>query len=485
MNLDKINLKKIKKIHFTGIKGVGMTALALCAHDLGIKVTGSDIEEHFVTDETLKKAGISWKSGFKKENINNPDLLVFTAAHGGEANIEVVAAEAKNIPILSHAQALGLFMNGKDGISVCGVGGKTTTSAMLVTVFDSAGFYPSYVIGAGNINFIGKPGKYDQKGRYFIAEADEYFTSPQDLKPRFFYQNPKIAIISNVEFDHPDVYKNFNQTLKTFQTFIAKVPNDGLIVICLDNPNNRKLLRLISARGRSSPGGKSPIETYGFSPEADWRITSINQSNEKVFFKVEHRDLVINELILSVPGRFNVRNAVAALITANFCGISVNKIKNALREFKGVKRRFEFIKEINGIRLYDDYAHHPVQIKATLKAAKEWFKNKRILVVFQPHTYTRTKALFKEFSQSFADADLTIITEIYASARERKDSRISGRMLAQEISKLQANVVYKNGRKEVAEFLQLKAKKGDIIFTLGAGDIFNWQSSIARAIESN
>ena len=479
-----MDLKKIKSIHFTGIKGVGMTALALCANDLGIKVTGSDIEERFVTDETLKKAGIFWKPGFKKENIGNPDLLVFTAAHGGQSNIEVVAAEAKNIPVLSHAQALGLFMNGKDAISVCGVGGKTTTSAMLATIFDVAGFHPSYTIGAGNINPIGNPGKYDQKGRYFIAEADEYFTSPQDLKPRFFYQNPKIAVISNVEFDHPDVYKDFNQTLRTFQTFITKVPNDGLIVICIDNPNNRKLLQLISARSRSAPGGKSPVETYGFSPEADWRITLINQSNKKVFFKVKHRDLAINELILSVPGRFNVKNAVAALITANFCGIPINKIKKGLERFKGTKRRFELVKEIKGVRLYDDYAHHPIQIKATLKAAKKWFKNKRIVVVFQPHTYTRTKALFKEFSQSFANADLIIITDIYASAREKKDSRISGRMLAQEINKLQANVVYKNGRKEVTEFMKLKAKKGDIIFTLGAGDIFNWHDKIIKNLSS-
>lgn len=364
-------------------------------------------------------------------------------------------------------------MKGKEGISVCGVGGKTTISAMLAVIFDSAGFHPSYAIGAGNINPVGNPGKYDQKGKHFIAEADEYFTSPQDLKPRFFYQDPKIAVVSNVEFDHPDVYKNFNQTLKTFQTFITKVPNDGLIVICIDNPNNKRLLQLI----------KVPISTYGFSPEADWRITSINQSNKKVFFKVKYKDLAMDKFILSVPGRFNVKNAAAAFIVANFCGISVNKIKKGLVEFKGTKRRFEFVKEVKGVKLYDDYAHHPIQIKATLKAAKKWFKNKRIVVVFQPHTYTRTKALFKEFSQSFADADLTIITDIYASAREKEDPQVSGMMLAQEINKRQTNVVYKQGKKEVAEFLKLKAKKGDIIFTLGAGNIFNWHDEIIQNLK--
>lgn len=468
-----MDLKKIKSIHFTGIKGVGMTALALCAKDLGIKVTGSDIEEYFVTDETLKNAGISWKLGFKKENIGHPDLLVFTAAHGGQVNVEVIAAEAKNIPVLSHAQALGLLMKGKQGISVCGVGGKTTISAMMATIFSSADFYPSFAVGAAKIDPLGNPGKYNKKGRYFIAEADEYFTSPQNPKPRFFYQDPKIVAISNIEFDHPDVYKNLNQTLEVFQVFAGKVPKDGLVVIYLDNPNNRKLLQLI----------KVPVVTYGFSPQANWRITSINQSSSKLFFNLEHKGFAFNNLVLSVPGKFNVENAAAALIVANFCGIPFERIKEGLKQFKGTKRRFEFIEEVNGVRLYDDYAHHPIQIKATLRTAKEWFKNRKIIVIFQPHTYSRTKALLKDFSRSFVDADLVIITDIYTSAREKRDPCVSAELLTREIRKFNQNVIYKRGEKEVAGFLKLKAKKGDIIFTLGAGNIFNWHDKIIQNLK--
>jgi len=471
--MKKIDLKKVKKIHFTGIKGVGMTALALCAKDMGIKVSGSDVKEHFVTDETLKEANISWKIGFKKENIGDPDLLVFTAAHGGQVNVEVVAAEAKNIPVFSHAQALGFFMKGKESISVCGVGGKTTTSAMLACIFESAGFHPSFAVGAGSINPMGNPGKYDKKGKYFIAEADEYFTCPQDPKPRFFYQEPKIAVLSNIEFDHPDVYKNLDQTMKVFQTFIEKVPKDGLVVACMDNLNNRKLLQSI----------KAPVTTYGFSPESDWKISSINQSKGKVFFNLEKGDLLINNLILSVPGKFNVKNAVSALIAANFCGIPIEKIKKGLEKFKGTKRRFEFIKEFKGIKLYDDYAHHPIQLKATLEGAKKWFGKQRIIAIFQPHTYSRTKSLLKDFSRSFTDADLVIITDIYTSAREEKDPGISGKLLTQEISKFHQNVFYKKGEDEIAEFLKLKAKKGDVILTLGAGDVFNWHDKIIKSLK--
>jgi len=467
-----MNLKKIKKIHFTGIKGVGMTALALCAKDLGIKISGSDLEELFVTDEVLKKAGIVWQLDFKKENIGNPDLLVFTAAHGGQANVEVIAAEAKNIPVLSHAQALGFLMKEKKGISVCGVGGKTTTAAMIATTFDLAGFKPSYAIGVGKINPLGFPGRYDRRGEFFIAEADEYFTSPQDPKPRFFYQNPKIIVITNIEFDHPDVYKNLDHTLRVFKSFIKKVPEHGLVIACVDSPNVQKLLQLI----------KVPIITYGFSLQADWQITLINQTKEKTTFSLKYKDLTIDNLVLSVPGKFNLRNAAAAFIVAHFCGIPLSKIKQGLAGFKGTKRRFEFIKEIKGIKFYDDYAHHPVQIKATLQAARKWFKNKRIIVIFQPHTYSRTRALLEHFGRSFSEADLVIITDIYSSAREKKDPQVSGRMLVEKIKKFQPNVFYKKGENEVAEFLRLKAKRGDVIFTLGAGDIFNWRRSILSSL---
>ena len=204
-----MNIKNAKHVHFTGIKGVGMTSLALCCQDLGIKITGSDVEEEFVTDETLKNRGLPWKIGFKKENLNpKPDLLVFTGAHGGLNNPEVLVAKELGIPVISHAEALGQLAEGKKTIAVCGVGGKTTTCAMIATILEYAGLNPSYAIGVGNIPSTGTPGKYSKEGGYFICEADEYAISPGvDNRPKFSLLSPEYLVITNIKHDHPDIYK--------------------------------------------------------------------------------------------------------------------------------------------------------------------------------------------------------------------------------------------------------------------------------------
>ncbi len=480
-----IDLKKIKKIHFTGIKGVGLTALALVAKDMGFKISGSDVAESFVTDEALKKAGIKTQIGFNEKRIKDADLVIFSAGHGGSENIEVQSARKQAIPILSHAQALALLVKSKKAICVAGVGGKTTTSSMIATVFQVAGVHPSYAIGVGGIRPLGLPAKFDKKGKYFVAEADEYFSPPPDSKPKFWYQNPFVAVITNLEYDHPDVYKNLEHTLKVFAKFIERTPKEGLVLVCIDNPNTEKLIQFWPKTNRPLDEIKVPISTYGFSRKADWQITLIDKSEEKISFNLKYKNKVFKNIELNIPGEFNVRNAAAAFAVGRFCGISPRKIREGLKAFKGTQRRFELIREIKGIKLYDDYAHHPVQIKATLKGARDWFGKKRIIVVFQPHTYSRTKALLKEFSLAFNEVDLVIITDIYASAREKDNPTISGRLLAKKIKEHQANVVYQGGEKEVASYLGKIAKKGDVIFTLGAGDIFKWHNSIAKAIERN
>jgi UDP-N-acetylmuramate--alanine ligase len=470
----RIDLEKVRKIHFTGIKGVGMTALALVARDMGMKISGSDVGENFVTDEILKEAGIDCKKGFNKNRLKDIDLLVFSAGHGGEQNLEVQAAEKQDLPVLSHGQALGVFMASKKGICVAGVGGKTSTASMIATLLTAARLHPSYAIGVGKINPLGFPGHFDKKGKYFVAEADEYFSPPPIVKPKFWYLNPLVAVITNIEYDHPDVYKDLGHTLKVFEKFIQRVPDNGLVLACLDNPQIKELLQL----------NKVPIMTYGLSKKADWQITSINQSEGKTSFSLKNKNKLYKNIVLSVPGEFNVRNAAAAFIVAQFCGVKERQIKQGLVSFKGTRRRFEFIKEIRGIKLYDDYAHHPSQIKATLAGAREWFVNKRIIIVFQPHTYSRTKALLTDFGQVFNQADLVVITDIYPSAREKADPTVSGEKLARVIKKYQSQVVYQKGEKEVVEFLGKEAKRGDIIFTLGAGDIFNWHKTIIKQLES-
>ncbi len=469
-----INLSKIKKIHFTGIKGVGMTALALCARDMGIQVTGSDITEHFVTDEILKRAKLNWQVGFSKSHLTNPDLLIFTAAHGGSENIEVKEAQKQGIPTMSQGEAVGLFMRGKVGISVCGVGGKTTTAAMTATIMLQAKQNPSFAIGAASMNNKDFSGKYDKKGKYFIAEADEYYSSPQDLTTKFLYQKPKIIIITNIEFDHPDVYKDLHATLETFSYFVNRISDDGLIVANIDNLNVKKLIQSI----------KVPLQTYGFNKTADWQIVNVEHKDKKIVFMVRNRGIVIKDIELFIPGVFNVKNATAALAVSNFCGIASAKVKQGLASFRGTKRRFELISKIGEMALFDDYAHHPTEIMATLEAAKSWFRGKRIIAIFQPHTYSRTKALFKEFATSFTDADKVYITPIYASAREKESLGVSSEKLVKEISKFHPDVNFIKDTNELSKVLRHEVKKDDIIMTLGAGDIFTWHRAIIKSLKS-
>ncbi|MGB9706668.1 MAG: UDP-N-acetylmuramate--L-alanine ligase [Microgenomates group bacterium] len=468
-------LKKIKHVHFTGIKGVGMTALACCLQDLGIKISGSDIEEIFVTDKVLKQRKIPWKVGFSEKNLTpKPDLVITTGAHGGLTNPEVVAATEMKIPVLTHAQALGKMMEGKEGISVCGVGGKTTTASMIATVLEKAGRKPSYAIGVGEIFPLGAPGKYSN-GLEFVAEADEYANSPgTDNRPRFSFQNPKIIVVTNIEYDHPDVYRDLNHTKEVFSDFFKKIPKDGLLVACADNKNTLGVAK------------KFPkvLQTYGFSPQADWQITKTYFGQGQTIFRLQHRGVVIDEIKIRVPGRFNILNATAAFAVGTFLGINAQTIKKGLEEFWGTKRRFEFVGAVRGVRVYDDYAHHPTEIRQVLLAAKQWFPQERILVVFQPHTYSRTKALFSEFSRAFAGTNIVIITEIYASAREKDDLGINGKMLAEETAKHHPRVVYEPGEKGVVEFLRKETQPGDVIITMGAGSIFLWHKNILKSLKN-
>lgn len=464
-------LEKVKRVHLTGIKGVGMTAIALCFQDLSLKITGSDTEEIFVTDEILEKRKISWQIGFSEKNLNpKPDLVITTGAHGGLENPEVLAARKLGIPVLTHAQALGKLADQKETISVCGVGGKTTTSALIATILKRANLKPSFAIGSGMIKPLIWPGCYDQ-GQQFIAEADEYANSPMtDLRPRFSFQNPKIVVVTNIEHDHPDIYQDLSATKKVFADFFQKIPQAGLLVACFDNENTMSVSR----------GFNGNCQTYGFSPGADWQIDKVLPKDGQTTFSLVNQNLVIEGLKINVPGNFNVLNAAAAFVVANFLGVNAEAIKSGLLEFGGVKRRFEFI----GKNLYDDYAHHPQEIEATLKAAKSWFAKRRLVVIFQPHTYSRTRALFAGFSRAFGLANLVVVVPIYASAREKDNLNINSQLLVEEIKKHQPNAFYQPDKNKTIEFLKNKIRPDDIIFTMGAGDIFLWHQDILNSLTS-
>lgn len=467
-----IDLKKLKHIHFTGIKGVGMTSLALCAQDLGIKISGSDTSELFVTDEILAKRHIKWNVGFEEKFIQKPDLVITTGAHGGLNNSEVIYAQSKKIPVMTHAQALGKFSMGKDTIAVCGVGGKTTTSSMISVLLDSAKQHPSFAVGVGNIYPINVPGRYDKQGKNFICEADEFAVSVGiNNKPRFSFLNPKVLVVTNIEHDHPDVYPTFADTQKVFLEFFDRIPKDGVLIAGIDNENVRSLIKQTAAK----------VLTYGFSDDADWWIDDVLIGAGRTSFTLNNKkNGQIKNITLHVPGLFNVQNAAAALVVGKFLSLKDTVLKTGIENYQGCRRRFEKMGEVNGATFYDDYAHHPEEIKATLKAAREWFPKRRIIAIFQPHTYSRTKALFEEFTKAFSDADMVGFMDIYASARETDNLGMSSELLAKETSKVRDNVLYLGVHKEAINWIKKNVKKGDIVLTIGAGDIFHLYTNLFK-----
>lgn len=429
-----MDIKQAKHVHFTGIKGVGLTSVALCVKDLGEKITGSDVAEEFVTDEVLKKNGIGWKTGFDPNHLDpKPDVLVYTGAHGGTNNIEVQSAKKMGIRTLSHFEALAELAEGKELIAVCGVGGKSTTSAMIATIIEQAGFNPSWAIGVAEIFPLGNPGKYTD-GKYFVTEADEYAISPGvDNRPKFCLLSPKYLVVTNIRHDHPDIYPTKMDTEKVFAEFIQRVEDSGGIVY-QGNTNHLP---------------------------SDFR--------------------------LNVPGEFNLHNANFAFRVCKELGVSEEKILAGLKKFNGCKRRFEKIAEKDGVLFYDDYAHHPIEITATLKAAREWFGQKRIIAVFQPHTYSRTKALFEDFAKSFSDADYIGIVDIFASAREAKDPEVSSEKLAEEVKKYHPNpnrVGYLGNLESAAKYSLETVKPGDVFITLGAGDIYKLHKIVINKLQN-
>lgn len=473
------DIKNLKHVHFTGIKGVGMTSLALCVKDLGIKVSGSDVEEIFVTDETLKKHQIDWTVGFSEKNLEpKPDLVITTGAHGGFNNPEVAAAKNLGIPIMSHAGALAKIAGGKEIIAVCGVGGKTSTCSMVATILDRVGAHPSFAIGVGNIPALGTPGRWDPKGNVFICEADEFAISPGiDNRPRFSLLKPTVLIVTNIEHDHPDIYPTLENTKKTFRNFFENLNQNNLLVANSDNINILEICRNLKT--------KVVIGYYGFNKEnAIWHISQMDFGKGQTKFHLLMDGLQNHSILLSVPGKLNVYNATAAFLAAReVCRGMDNQLIKALEEYTGCKRRFEKVLKKNGIVVYDDYAHHPLEIASTLKAAREWFPKRRIIAVFQPHTYSRTKTLFNEFAQSFKDADIVALMDIYASARETDNLGMNSALLADLTKKYHSNVNYTKGHKDTIEFLANTVKSGDVILTLGAGNIFHIHNKLSQTLD--
>jgi len=467
-----------KHIHFIGIKGVGMAPLAIIAKEAGFTVTGSDIDKEFITDAALKKIGIKPFVGFDPVNVAQPDLVITTGAHSGFNNTEALAAKAKKIPLISQGEAVGLFMKGGifdkkfKGISVAGTHGKTTTTAMIATILTENKLDPSYVIGTGDVGSLGAPGHFG-KGNIFVAEADEYVTEPTyDKTIKFLWQNPEFAIITNIEYDHPDVYESIDDVRDAFTRFALLVSPTGALIACGDDREVQKIIKTFDKK----------VITYGFHADNDYVINKVNISGDQTFFWVESRGMVLGEFTLRVAGEHNALNALAAIIVTLELGISIENIKKGLLAFKGSKRRLEFIGELaTGARVYDDYAHHPTEIRKTLTTLRAQYPKKKILCIFQPHTYSRTKMLFDEFKKAFDNIDelFVIVTDIYASLREDKDDSVSGEKLAEAITVSKRDVHYLSDLDSVVQYINEKRFGSDtVIVTMGAGDVYTIHSKL-------
>lgn len=455
-------------VHLVGIKGVAMAALATYLHDRGVKVTGSDIDDDFPTKYELMASHIHIYSGFDGSRMRGkikPDVVIYTGAHNGRDNVEVKAAMESGIPVFAHGQALGDIMKDFRQIVVSGSHGKTTTSAMIAVLLTQAKFDPSYAIGCGSITGMGAAGAYG-KSDWFVAEGDEYVTDPgHDQTPRFMWLAPEILVITNIDYDHPDAYPSLDAVK---DAFIQLQKKSSTVIFNADDPNSTVLTK------------RDTDMSYGFSPAADYRISNVGVGNERMFFTLEERGVSLGEFAIKVPGLHNVANATAAMVAAYAGGVRWEELRQGILSFQGTKRRFEKLEGSKGTIFYDDYAHHPAEIMATLKAARSWYPNKRIIAVFQPHTYSRTKSLLTEFGTAFTNADMVILTQIYASAREHDTLGIDGMTLVHELTGHHKDVRFAEDKVGVIDVLKKSRGDNDVVIFMGAGDIYNWEADILQ-----
>ncbi|NHM25824.1 UDP-N-acetylmuramate--L-alanine ligase [Desulfofundulus sp. TPOSR] len=440
-----------RRVHFIGIGGAGMSGLASILLDLGYEITGSDLS---FTDTTrrLESRGAICHVGHAPQNLDTTQLVVISSAIKPD-NVELLAAREKGIPVIHRGDLLAWLMQRQKGIAVAGAHGKTTTTSMLALALERSGLDPTIIIG-GELNDIGGNAKLG-RGEYLVAEADESDGS-------FLKLHPLAVIVTNIEDDHLDHYGSVAEIKKAFRQFMGKVPEHGLVIACIDDPNVREVVQDL---GR-------PVITYGIeSSGADYVLRHLSLDGEGSRGEVYYRDQRLGTLELSVPGKHNMLNALAVVAAARWIGLDFQLIARILKEFRGARRRFELLGEVGNMRVVDDYAHHPSEIKATLQAARQTGP-KRLIVVFQPHRYTRTALLKEQFGKAFGEADLVIVNEIY-SAGEQPIEGVNAQLIVQAIKNHgRPPVVYLPTREQIVNYLAAMALPGDLILTMGAGNIW-------------
>jgi UDP-N-acetylmuramate--alanine ligase len=458
-----VTLRNFQRIHLVGIGGSGMNGIAEVLLSSGYAVSGSDLKATSIT-ERLRNLGATIREGHRIENVQGAHVVVVSSAVAPD-NVEIVEAHRLKIPVIPRAEMLAELMRLKYGIAVAGAHGKTTTTSMVASVLGAAGLDPTFVVG-GRVNHAGANARVGQ-GEYMVVEADESDRS-------FLLLAPVIAVVTTIDREHIGQYSSLEEIQETFLQFISRVPFDGSVVLCVDDPNVQLIL----------PRVNRPMVTYGTSSQADLVIEDVKLNGLSSTFGLKYRgeDLGVFHLP-APPGIHNVRNAAAAAAVGLVLNVPADLIREGLASFSGVARRFEIKGKFSGVTLIDDYGHHPAEIRATLEAARGC-GYKRLLVLFQPHRYSRTQHLWEDFQRSFNQADVVVITDIYAAGEAPIDG-ITGEHLSEAISSAgHKNVVYSSTLQGGIEYMLRESRFGDAVMTIGAGSVGRVTEELAMLLDA-
>ncbi len=442
---------KVKHIHLVGIGGIGMSGIAELLINLGYSISGSDIKRSEVT-EHLSGLGGKIFFGHRPQNVDGADVVVFSSAVKDD-NSEIVEARERSVPVIPRAEMLAELMRLKYGIAVAGAHGKTTTTSMIASILTRGGLDPTVVIG-GRLNIWGGSNARLGRSDFLVAEADESDGS-------FLALSPSMAVITNIDYEHMDFYRSMNDLRRTFVDFVNKIPFYGRAILCLDDKEVQGLI----------PKLRKSYLTYGLNPQADIRASEISKEELNTSFVVTFKNRLAGTITICIPGDHNVLNALAAVGVGLELDIDFEYIMEGLKNLGGLKRRFEIKDERGGIIFLDDYGHHPTEIVATISTAKECWPDRRLVVVFQPHRYTRTRDLYDKFVTSFNQADFLIITPIYGAGEEPIPG-VDSRFLYQGIKDHGHRAVnFCSSKEDIISLLLNEIEEGDLVLTLGAGDI--------------
>ncbi|WP_267550144.1 UDP-N-acetylmuramate--L-alanine ligase [Rhizobium rhizogenes] len=460
--------KAIGLVHFIGIGGIGMSGIAEVLHNLGHRVQGSDQSES-ANVQRLRDKGIPVHIGHKAENLGDAEVVVVSTAIK-KSNPELIAAREKLLPVVRRAEMLAELMRFRSAIAIGGTHGKTTTTSLVATLLEAGGLDPT-VINGGIINAYGTNARMGA-GEWMVVEADEsdgtFLKLPAD-----------VAVVTNIDPEHLDHYGNFDAVRAAFRQFVENVPFYGFGVLCIDHPEVQSLVGRIEDR---------KVITYGENPQADVRFSNVRIDGTRSLFDIEIRRrrtgkvIHIKDLVMPMPGRHNISNATAAVAVANRLGISSEAIAKGLASFGGVKRRFTLTGEWNGIKIFDDYGHHPVEIKAVLKAAREACKG-RVIAVHQPHRFTRLSSLFEEFAACFNDADSIFLAPVYAAGEDPIEGVDSQALVSRIKANGHRDARYLSSQEDLAAMVAEIAQPGDFVVLLGAGSITYWAASLPKELE--